>query len=505
MDTASISSAVDLLTGSALAWLVMIPGVIIGLVFSAIPGLTISIAMAVFLPSTLYMDFLSALVFLTAIYTGGAFGSAIPAILFNMPGQPAATATAFDGFPMTQQGRHNEALGAGLMSSVVGTLFGYLVLAVTLGPISVMVLKLGPPEMLIIAVWGLTLIASLHGGNFAKGMLAGAFGLLLGTIGLSARGDMRGTMGIDWLLDGSPTVPAIMGAFAISELFNLMGRTHIVEEAEMRRLDIRKILKGLLLPLARPVALLRGSTAGLLIGAIPGVGGSVANLVSYAEARRRSSDPESFGKGNPEGVIAAETANSGSEAGSMATLLALGLPGGGGTAVMLGAFAMHNITGGPRFLAEQKDLVYAVIFANFAQGIALLILGLGFVWVASAIVKISIRFLVPIVIVLAVFGSYSLEGNASGPITLFVFAAIGWVMRRYHYSVAAFVIGILLGRMVEGSLLRTYQLSGGEFSYLLTRPIAIGLLAFLILSLCLPLITKRLRERSGGDTTEVVE
>tara|TARA_R110002124_G_scaffold104370_13_gene254361 strand:+ start:13293 stop:14807 length:1515 start_codon:yes stop_codon:yes gene_type:complete len=498
MDFDAISSAINLLTSSGSAWLVLVPGILIGLIFSAIPGLTISIAMAVFLPSTFYMDFLSSLIFLTAIYTGGAFGSAIPAILFNMPGQPAATATAFDGFPMTQQGRHNEALGLGLMASVVGTLFGYLVLAFTIEPIGRFVLKLGPTEMLIVAIWGLTLIAGLHGGSFARGFLAGTFGLLLGTIGLSSRGDVRGTMDIVWLLDGIPTVPALMGAFAISELFNLMHRLHIVENQEQRKLDLPKIVDGMLRGLRKPWSLVRGSAIGVLIGAIPGVGGSVANLVSYAQARRQSDNPDSFGSGNPEGVIAAESANSGSEAGSMATLLALGLPGGGGTAVMLGAFAMHNITGGPRFLHDQKDIVYAVIFSNFIQGIALLVLGLGFVWIASAIVKVPIRLLVPIVIVLAIFGSYSLEGNISGPVTLLIFSALGWVMRRYGYSVAALIIGLLLGRMTEGSLLRTYQLGGGELDFLLTRPIALVLMALLIVSLFLPVIMRRLRRSRPG-------
>ena len=181
----------------------------------------------------------------------------------------------------------------------------------------------------------------------------------------------------------------------------------------------------------------------------------------------------------------------------MATLLALGIPGGGGTAVMLSAFAMHNITGGPRFLSDHKDIVYAIIFCNFAQSLILLVVGLGFIYAASAIVKVPVRVLVPSVLALATLGSYALTGSMSGPVTLFIFAVIGWVMRRYDYSVAATVVGLLLGRMTEGELLRSYQLSGGDITFLFDRPIALSILGLLIISFIVPALRKRYKH-SGG-------
>lgn len=498
LDIPAFSDAVALLTTSFAPWLVIFPGLLIGLVFAAIPGLSISIAMAVFLPATAYMDFLPAILFLSAIFTGGTFGSAIPAILMNIPGAAAAVATTLDGYPMAQQGRHNEALGIALVASCLGAGLGYSILLFLVDPLSMLVLRLGPAEMFVVAVWGITLIAALRGRNMARGLLAGVFGLLLGTVGMSARGSTRGTMDIVHLLDGIPYIPAMIGMFAASELFTLMNSSYIVEKAEMRRIDGRGILKGARHSLRHPGVIAQGSVIGTLIGSVPGVGAAVACLLSYSEVRRRATDADSFGKGNPKGIIAAESANSSSEAGSMGTLLALGIPGGGGTAVMLGAFAMHNVTGGPRFISDNKDIVYAVILSNFAQVVFLVLIGFGFIFVASSIVKVPIRLLVPSVLSLAVLGSFALTGNLAGPVTLALFAVLGWFMRRYDFPIAAAVIGLLLGKFAEGELLRSYQISGGTLEYFLGRPITLVLATLLLLSLFWPLIARALGRRKGG-------
>lgn len=479
VDVDAILAAIGLLTSSWLPWIVVPPGLVIGLVFGAIPGLSISMGMAVFLPMTLYMDFVPAMLFLTSIFTGGTFGSAVPAILMNIPGSATAVATAFDGYPMAQKGQHNEALGLALMSSTLGTAIGYVILFVLIQPIAGLVLRIGPPEMFLIVLWGLTMIAAVRGHHIGRGLLAGALGTLLGTIGMSQTGIVRGTAGIDELLDGIPVVPAMIGLFAASELFNLMRQNYLIDDPSARALSFRGILKGVRAALRHPAVLLRGSVIGTIIGAVPGVGGSIANLISYAETKRRAPDRDSFGTGNPKGVVASESANSSSEGGSMVTLLALGLPGGSGTAVMLAAFAMHNITGGPRFIRENADVVYAIVFSNFAQTIALMLIGLLFIHLLAGVVRVPLRMLIPSVLALSVLGSYGLVQNMSGPITVFAFALLGWVMRRYHYPVAAMVIGLLLGPMAEAELLRSYQLGGGDLTYALSRPgvalIAVGL------------------------------
>lgn len=500
IDLTAFSGATDLLFGAWEPWIVVPPGLLIGLIFGSIPGLSVPVAMAVFLPLTAYMDFLPAMLFLTAMFTGGAFGGAIPAVLMNIPGTAAAVATGFDGYPMSRSGRHSTALGLALAASCVCAAIGYMILLVFVSPIAQAVLMLGPLEMFVVAAWGLTLIAVLGQAPFSRGLLAGVFGVLIGLVGMSARGDVRGTGGSMMLLDGVAVIPALIGLFAASELFRLIRSDFIVEDEGHRRLSFGAIVRGVVQAFRYPVVLVRGAMIGIVIGAIPGVGSSVANLVSYSETRRRAEDPGTFGKGDPRGVVASESANSSSEGGSMATLLALGIPGGGATAVMLGAFAMHNVTGGPRFIAENKDIIYAIILGNLAQTGLLLLLGLGFVFLASGIVRVPIRYLVPSVIVLAVFGSFSLVGNMMGPLTVLVFAIIGWMLRRHGYPVAAVVIGILLGRMAEGELLRSYQLSGGDPSFILTRPIAMVLFALLVASLLLPVI--RARRAVAGGTTE---
>ncbi|MCP1337916.1 tripartite tricarboxylate transporter permease [Futiania mangrovi] len=497
IDMAGVAGAVDILTHNAGAWLVVLPGLLIGLIFGAVPGLSISIGMAIFLPLTLYMDFLQAILFLTAIFTGGGFGCAIPAILMNIPGTSAAVATTFDGYPMARRGEHNIALGAALAASTIGTGLSYLVLFLFVSPIASVVLRLGPSEMFVVAIWGMSLIAVLRERYFARGLLAGVLGLLIGTIGVSALGSFRGTMGSIYLFDGVPAIPALIGLFAASELFNLIRTDYLVADEEKRRLNLRGILAGVRLALRYPVEILRGGVIGSLIGAIPGVGSSVANLVSYADAKRRAGAGGNFGKGDPRGVIASESANSSSEGGSMATLLALGIPGGGGTAIMLAAFATHNVTGGPRFLADNTDVVYAIIFGNLVQVILLLIVGLGFIFVASAIVKVPLRLLVPTVMMMALLGSYAYTGSIAGPVTVAVFSALGWVMRRYEYPVAATVIGILLGGMIEGEMLRTYQLASGQFAeYVMGRPVTLILLLLLAASLALPAV-RTYRQRNA--------
>lgn len=502
IDTHALAAALHLLGSSWQPWLVVVPGILIGLVVHAVPGLTTSMALAICLPLIPYMDFLQALIFMTAMYAGALFGVAIPAVLLNVPGSAAAVGTTFDGFPMAQAGRHNEALGLALASSCVGQAAAYLLLLCLAQPIAAFALRLGPPEMLVVSLWGLTLIARLRGRHLARGLLAGVFGLLLGTVGLSVRGAARGTFGFDLLLDGIPIVPAIVGLFAAAELFNLVGRDYIVADLTRRRVEARRILAGVRETFRHPATLLRGTLLGTGIGILPG-GHAIANLLSYSEAKRAAKDPEQFGTGDPRGIIAAESANASSEGGSMATLLALGIPTGGATAVMLVAFGMHNITGGPAFMRDHADLVYAVILSSLAQVGILAVVGFAFIFVAGFVVKVRLRLLVTLVLAMAVVGSFALAQNLAGPITLAVFAVIGWLMQRFDYPVAAVVVGLLLGRLTEGALLRTYQMSGGEIGFMLTRPIALAMLVLLVGSIVFPYLRParlRLGANRGGRT-----
>jgi putative tricarboxylic transport membrane protein len=264
-----------------------------------------------------------------------------------------------------------------------------------------------------------------------------------------------------------------------------------VREGDTRALNGRAIFNGFMEVFKHRAVLLRGTVIGIIIGAAPGVGSSVSNLLSYAEAKRTSKDPESFGTGNVEGVIAAESANNSGEGGSMATMLALGIPGGGATAVLLAAFAMHNIVVGPAFVDTRMDMVYAIIINNLVQCLVLIPVGFGFIYVASSIVRVPLSYLIPVIFVLATFGAFAIDGTMSGPITLAIFSVIGWVLARYKYPAPAVVIGLLLGSMMEDETLKTFQLSNGNPWYFLERPGAMVLMTLILVSFAASIWAKR--------------
>ncbi|AVL71394.1 hypothetical protein CEQ07_08185 [Oligella urethralis] len=493
IDTVAFSQALSLLFTSFEPWMFVLPGLIIGIIFGSIPGLQISMAMAVFLPVTWTMDFLQAMLFLTAIFTGGAYGGGVTATLMNIPGSSSSVATAFDGYPMARKGLHNEALGLGLCSSVIGTFIGYLLLMLLIQPLAGLVLRLGPLEMVLIVLWGLALIATLNEGSATKGFLAGLLGLLLSQLGMSTTGVMRATFDNPYLIDGVEVVPAMIGLFAASELLRIRGESFLVKDEASRKFSYKRIFKGMMDVLKYPKTVLKGSFIGALIGAVPGVGSSVANLVAYGEVKRSSKNQQEFGRGCPEGVIAAETSNSSSEGGSLTALLALGIPGGAATAVLLAAFSFHNLVGGPAFIRDQADLVYSIIIGNFGQVVLLAFIALLVLPLLGLVVRIPLTYLIPSVLALCAWGGFGITGSISGPVTVAVFAVIGWLMRRHDYPVAATVIGLLLGKMAEGELVRTLQISGGApLGYIMERPIALLLIVvFVFTVIIMPLMRKR--------------
>ena len=493
IDIAAFQSALSLLGGDAYPWLWIIPGVLLGMFFGALPGISVTMALALCLPMTLYMDFLPSIVFLTAIYSGANFGGSVPAILMNMPGTSAAVATAFDGYAMCRQGRHNEALGAALGASVTGDFLAYVLLLFLILPLSILVLTLGPMEILLVAIWGLLMIGSLAGASFLRGLFAGVLGILIGTVGMNTVGYYRGTWGIPELYDGVAVIPALMGLLAVSQIFNLVNDNFIVPNDQDRKLNITRICRGFAEVFRNKITVLRGSVIGVIIGAAPGVGASVANLLSYSETKRSSQDPNEFGQGNVQGVIAAESANSSSEGGSMITMLTLGIPGGGATAVLLAAFALHNMMAGPAFVERNRDMVYTIILNNMGQALLMIPLGMLFIYLASSIVKVPVKFIVPVVMIIATFGSYAIDGSIAGPVTLVVFSILGWLLCRYQYPTAAVVVGMLLGKLIENEALKSLQVSAGNLLHFADRPGVIVILCLLIISVAVAAWRKQQR------------
>jgi putative tricarboxylic transport membrane protein len=437
------------------------------------------------------MDFFPSIVFLTSVYTGGVFGGSVPAILMNIPGSPSSYATTFDGYPMTLKGKHNEALGHALFASTLCCILGYLFLLLMIQPIANIVLKIGPLEMLFVAVWGLSLLGSLGSQYISRGILSALFGILLGTVGMNTAGYTRGTMGLPYLLGGISPVPAMIGLLAAGQLLTLATKDYIVDGENSRSVSLKRILWGCWETLRYPGVLLRGTAIGLVMGMVPGVGSSVANLIAYAETKRTAKDSATFGTGNPKGVIGAEAAVASGEGGSMATMLALGIPGHGAVAVLLAAFTMHNVVPGPALIRQHKDMVYAIILSNMVQAAMLLGVGIVFIYAASNVVRVRSRYILPVVLIMSVMGTFSIDGTIAGPITLVIFAIIGTIMIRYKYPVSAAVVGLLLGRIMETESILSYQVSGGHLSYLLQRPGAIAVVVVMVLSLTKTAWSKR--------------
>ena len=463
----------------------IIIGLSFGVVLAAIPGFTGSMGIAIMLPITFTMDPLPSLVFLLSIYTGGLYGGAITAILLNTPGSPAAVATTLDGYAMTRRGYAAKALGISVGASTIGGFIGVLVLLVIIQPLASFALKFGPPEMFLIAVFGLTIIASVRGGSFIKSIYAGLFGILLGTIGMTSSGALRGTFGNVNLIDGIPMIPALIGLFAVSELFFLLDKDYVASK-KMTNINARQIVDGVKTVFHHPINLIRSSVLGVFIGALPAAGSTVASLVSYNEAKRASKQSDKFGKGSEEGIIAAESANNASEGGALATLLVLGIPGSASTAMLLGAIIMQGWVPGPRLFIDHSDVLYGVIFSELIQEILLLFVGGTFAILASRVVNVPTRILIPIITIFAIIGSFAVRISIFDAFLVFIFGVIGWYLRKNDYPTIAVVLGLILGPIADQELARTVQLFGDEtLSAFVQRPISLAILIITVLGIVL--------------------
>lgn len=474
--------------------LMMVIGLLFGIITGAIPGFSTPLAISVMLPVTFGMDSLQAIVFLTCIYAGGNFGSSISAILINIPGSPQAIVTGLDGYPMTQQGRGSEALGVAVAASAIGNLIGAIFLILILPLLVKFALSFGPPELFLVGVIGLTIIASLHK-SFLKAAVAGLFGVLLGTIGMSSTGGMRGTWGFYELLDGIPLIPALIGLIGFSELFMMLQRTYVASSSGTNlgadtRGNLSQLLKGFRHTLRHPFTILRASSIGVLIGGLPGAGATVASVVSYNEGRRYSKNSANFGKGEPEGIINSEAANNASEGGALALLLSLGIPGGLATAVLIGGFMLQGLVPGPRLFMDNPALMYGVMSSQVFASFMLLFFGLLVSYYAAKIIRVPTMVLIPLIALFSIVGTYAVKLLMFDIYIMLVFAVIGIVLRKFDYPLIAVILGLILGPILDNQLLRTFQGAGGlSFSIFLDRPMSLLLLGVLALSL-LPLVIR---------------
>jgi putative tricarboxylic transport membrane protein len=444
-----------MLTLAPAAVLAMVIGVLAGMLVGALPGLTATMGVALLLPLTFSLPVDQGLAMLGGLYVAAMLADAIPACLVNIPGTPSAMATAFDGFPMTQKGEAQKAIVASAFSAMVGTLIGGFTFMFLTGPLTDVALRFGPPEFFWVGVFSLTIIGSIAGDSLLKGVAGGIFGMLIGTIGISATGAIsRYTFGLPELRAGLNVVAALIGVFAIPQVVAMVAERHrVFTVATYRRAPgvasatVKEILR-------RPLNLVRSSIIGTLVGILPGAGSPVASPLAYNEAKRWSRHKSEFGKGNMDGVVASEAAGNAAAGGAMVPTLGLGVPGSAPAAVILGSLMLHGVRPGPQLFQTQPQLVYAFAWAIVAAGIVTFILGSLLAGGLARMVSIPNRLLAPIVLFLSVAGSYAVRNSIVDVFLMMGLGILVYFLSKLGFHPAPIGLGIILGPIVEPALVQ---------------------------------------------------
>jgi len=467
--------------------------VLIGVVVGALPGLSSPMAVALLLPFTISMEPVPAISMMAALYCAGTFGGSICAILINAPGAPPAVATAFDGYPMAKRGEAGRALGIAAVSSIAGGIISLIVFLVATPLLARIATSFRPMEYFALAVFALSMLASISGKSPVRNLIAGAVGVLLGTVGIHlTTGVERFTFGLPALTGGIGFVPVLIGLFAMSELLN---QSEAADKAYERikavvvklptRNDFRRIWG----------TILRSSGIGTFIGVLPAEGATVAAIMGYNEAKRWSKNKDEFGTGCPEGIAGPEAANNAATGGAMVPTLALGIPGSATTAVILAALIMHGFRPGPYLMKQTPEFVYAIFMAMLLANFMFLAIGLAGAKIFSRITLIPRTFLWPGVFVFALVGSYSYGASLMDVWVMLVSGIIGFLMLRHGFGPAPLVMGLILGKLVEESFSQSMILLDNEWWRLLESPIVDVFFALTVLSLCWPLISTRFRRQ----------
>lgn len=472
-------------------------GVVAGTVVGALPGLTATMAVAVLVPITFVMSPTAALIVMGAVYTGAIYGGAYSAILLKTPGTPSAIATTFDGYPMAQRGDGDLAITLACLASVTGGLVGAIALLTLSPPLAVVALAFGPAEYFWLAVLGLTLISALSEGELVKGLIGGCFGLLLSTVGVAeVSADIRFTFGTHVLIGGIDVIAALIGLYCIPVLIDLVATSdrHLTVTGESRGFRLREAVG---IYFRSKFNVLRSSVIGTVVGILPGAGGAIAGLVSYAEARRASPHPERFGTGEADGVIATESANNATVGGGLVPTLVLGIPGTPPDAVILGALLIQGLKPGPSLFAEESAVVYTFICSLFIATILMLPTGLLIGRYAyRTIITMPKAMLVPMVAFTTFIGTYSVRNNVSDVAIMIILGVIGWVLNRFGYSPSPIVLGLILGTIAEQGFVQAWIIGtarGSTFMMFFGQPISATIILFILLSTLYPLIAKRLK------------
>jgi len=459
-------------------FLMMALGLVLGMIVGALPGFTTVMAMAVLLPLSFFLDPLVGIPFLIGVYKGGIYGGSIPAILVSMPGTGAAVATTFDGPALTKKGKSRKALEIALFSSVFGDLSSDVITILAIGPIALIAMQIGSPELAAVMFLSLIIITVTGDGVFVKGLLMMVLGVFISLIGQDPIGAVsRFTFDVFALRSGIPLLPMLIGVFALPEIFIAMEKK--ADALIKRNIDTRAGGRLTFQEFKRCFrTICRSTVIGTGIGVIPGVGQVVAAFMGYAAAKNASSHPETFGKGELEGVAAAEAANNAVNGPTLVPLLTLGIPGDNVTAILLGAFVAQGLRPGPQLFEDQGGLVFAILIAMVFANILFLILGYFLIPFFARIVTIRKGLLLPLTIVFAFAGSYVFRSDPMDLVILVVFAIFGYIARKLKFDVTPMVMGFILGPILEYSFGQTVTLAQGNLlGYIaMERPITLAIL-----------------------------
>ena len=469
---------------------ILVIGTVAGLIIGALPGLSSTMGVALTIPLTFGMDPKLGLMLLGAVYCSSVYGGSITAILLRTPGTDASIATTFDGFPLTQKGLAGKAIGISTTASLIGGLISAVALLMIAPFLARMALKFGPSEYFLVGLFGLSVIISVSSGSYLKGLIAGTFGLLIATTGMdNFTGFPRFIFNNDALLDGIPILPALIGLFSLSQAIKISvsEQKTIVSNSENisisdrilpEKNDLKKTWK----------TMLRSSIIGVIVGIMPGAGTSIASFLSYNEAKRSSKEPETFGKGNLNGVAASEAANNAVTGGSLIPALTLGIPGNAVTAVFIGGLTIQGLIPGPNLFVKYGEITYTLLLSLFVANIMFWIIGIAFAKQFVKIIRIPTKILAPLICVLSVIGSYAIRNNLFDVWLLFGFGILGYFMERYKFSQTPIVLALILGPMVEAELRRTLIIFKGSLIPVLYRPISLFIIVLIVISVVFPLL-----------------
>ncbi len=469
-------------------------GVLLGTVIGLLPGLGSTTGVAVLLPITFTLEPVTALIMLAGIYYGAQYGGTITSVLISTPGEAASVVTTLDGYQMAKRGRAGAALAISAIGSFIAAIISLALLIALAPPLADVALQFGPVEMFAIMIFGLVIVVTFQGGAFVRGAMMAVAGLLVATVGISpGTSEERFTFGNINLLSGIPFVEVMIGLFALGEvLYQIrMGAAKPIRARFKDMVVTRKDVTS-----SMP-AILRGSGIGFGLGILPGAGSTLASFMAYGIERRVSRNRAQFGKGAIEGVASPESANNAAANANFVPTLALGIPGGATTAVLLGAFTIFGLQPGPLLFETQPELVWGLLVSFFIGNVLLLVLNLPLAPVFAQMLRIPYGYLYPIIMLTSLVGAYSVSNNMFSVWLVFVFGLLGYLLKEFDLPSAPFVLGLVLGPLFEKSLVQTSAIGQGDLTVVFRSPIALTVFALAVAAVVLPKVVATLRSHRG--------